>query len=76
MTYGPRLRHGEYVGGKESPEHYIWRGLFRRGKDYRWNGMTKTLTEWANYLGLSKQLARYRIREWGTFIKGETFDDA
>ena len=25
-----RTTHGEYCGGKESPEHYIWRTMLRR----------------------------------------------
>lgn len=30
MTYGPRLRHGAYLGGKESSTHAIWRGMIAR----------------------------------------------
>lgn len=28
--YGPRLRHGAYVGGREAPEHYVWRSMLAR----------------------------------------------
>lgn len=30
-----RIKHGEYSNGKESPEHYIWRGMLRRKKNSR-----------------------------------------
>lgn len=131
-----RVKHGEYIGGGESVEHYIWRGLFRRqfgrcGKYYtsitvdpdwrefsnflrdmgrrppgdyqidrintngpyskancRWatrsvnqknkkstkfyveKGVPGTLVEWAAALGISKQLALYRWKNWGTFERG------
>ena len=133
-----RLKHGEYVGGKESPEHYVWREMLRRcrnGDKYyvgvqvctrwlsfenfladigrrpsaayqidrinphgnyqpgnvrwatrsaqqknkrttkRWthNGQTGTLVEWAERLGISKQLAYYRMKTWGTFEIGKVF---
>lgn len=132
-----RKKHGEYVGGVESPEHYIWRGMLRRrhgnGSRYytkvevcerwgnfesflqdmgrrpspshsldridpnggyepsncrwatrseqqknkrttrRWehNGIIGTLYEWASILGISPQLALWRIKNWGTFEKGK-----
>jgi hypothetical protein len=41
----------------------------------RWerNGKIGTLVEWATRLGISKQLAHYRIKEWGTFERGRTW---
>jgi len=136
-----RLRHGEYVGGKESAEHSIWRTMMARcnvpsAKNYpsyggrgirvckRWRrfehfledmgrrpssghsiervhnerGYTPsncvwatrsqqqknktstrvyandrfkgTLVEVARYLGISKELAHWRFKAWGTFEKG------
>jgi len=32
MAKNRRFKHGEYVGGTESPEHYVWRSMFRRSK--------------------------------------------
>lgn len=32
-THGPRLRHSAYVGGKEAPEHYVWRSMHARCND-------------------------------------------
>jgi hypothetical protein len=132
-----RTTHGEYMGGKESAEHYVWRGLFRRavaksGKYYvgvsvcerwrsfpnfladmgrrptsqhqidridphgnyepsncrwatrsdqqknkrstkRWerDGVIRTASEWADHLGISRALASYRMKHWGTFEKGK-----
>lgn len=143
MSYGPRLRHGGYVGGREHPLHYTWRSMLARchnpnnasfrhygGRgitvceawhdfktfaasvgprpsaahsldridvhvgyqpgNVRWatrseqqknktttrkwesGGFVGTLTEWAARTGVSKPLALWRIKNWGTFIKGET----
>jgi hypothetical protein len=137
MASRPRKTHGEYVGGKESAEHYVWRTMLRRhhgrGAQYytevtvceRWHvfenflvdmgrrpsddhsidridvkgdyepgncrwatrseqqknkrttrkweqdGKIGTLYEWAEWLGVSPQLALYRINQWGTFEKGK-----
>jgi hypothetical protein len=135
-----RVKHGEYMNGVESPEHYIWRAMLRRKKarhgkyyenvnvcerwykfenfladvgrrpspmhsidrypdprgDYepsnirwatrkeqalnrtttkRWSqgATTATLTEWANILGISTQLAYWRMKNLGTFVKGQTW---
>lgn len=136
-----RLRHGEYVGGKESTEHSAWRTMLARchvlsAKNYsayggrgirvctRWhrfecfledmgrrpssrhsiervrndrgyepsncvwatpsqqqknktttrfytNGQFKgTLVEVAQHVGISKALAHWRFKTWGTFEKG------
>ncbi len=32
-----RVKHCAYMGGKETPEHYIWRGMLRR-KDHKGSG--------------------------------------
>lgn len=142
MSYGPRLRHGGYAGGKEQPLHYIWRSMMARcyrktDKSYRYygargirvcvrwheyqnfakdmgerpspdhslervdvnddyypdnccwatrseqqknktstklyvhEGRAQTLVEWARELGISKELAHWRINTWGTFEKGK-----
>ena len=139
-----RTRHGGYLGGKERPEHYIWRTMLARcrnpkagsfeyygsrgisvckrwhkyenfladmgvrpsadhsldridnTKGYsksncrwatrstqqknksttRWytNGkFTGTLVECAKHVGISKELAHWRFKQWGGFIKGETW---
>lgn len=136
-----RLKHGAYLGGKESAEHYVWRTMMARchrptAKDFyryggrgvtvcgrwhvyenfiadmgarpsaahsldridndlgyepgncRWaigsvqqknksttvlytNGeFTGTPSECAAYLGISRALASYRMRVWGTYEKG------
>ena len=136
-----RYKHGGYLGGKERPEHYIWRTMLARclnpkarnydiygargitvcarwlkyenfladmgprpspdhsldrknvDGDYkpsncRWatrseqqknktstrlytNGdFTGTLVECANYLGISKALAHWRMKTWQTFERG------
>lgn len=136
-----RLRHGEYVGGKESAEHGIWRSMISRchtdtSKNFdsygargirvcrRWkrfecfledmgrrpsalhslerqdnergyapsncvwatrsqqqknktstrrysNGVFEgTLVESAAFVGISKELAFWRFKMWGTFEKG------
>jgi hypothetical protein len=136
--------HGAYVGGEETSEHAIWRGILQRcynprSKDYhrygargitvclrwavyqnfledmgprpsrghqvdrvdndagygpencrwatlseqqsntrrnrRWekDGKIFTLTEWAGFLGISKELAHWRMKQWGTFEKGGTW---
>ena len=130
-----RTKHGGYLGGKESPDHYIWRSMIiRAGKhkhykhvsvckrwytfenfiadmgfrpspkhtldrypdpfgnyepgNCRWatysqqmknkrltphfvqNGRIGTVSDWANILGISTPLARYRWTSWGTFRKG------
>ena len=137
-----RTIHGAYVGGKECPEHYVWRSMIARcnnpkAKHYeyygalgvtvcsqwleyqnfiadmgcrptiahqldridpngnyspnncrwvtrniqqknkrstkRWlfDGQIGTLSECAVRLGISIQLAHYRLRHWGTFEKGK-----
>lgn len=139
-----RIKHGAYSGGKESPEHYLWRAMHRRCRDpaakgyqyyggrgvrvcERWNtyelfladmgqrptsnhqldrinadgdyepsncrwvtrsaqqknkrttkrwvcdGKVGTLSEWAEQLGVSVQLAKWRMKHWGTFEKGRTW---
>ena len=136
-----RLKHVEYVGGKESSEHAIWRGMIARchnpnSKDYaaygakgvrvckKWKrfeaflldmgrrpslahsvervdafknytprncvwathsaqqrnkrstrlyklgAFTGSLTEAAARIGISKELAHWRFKAWGTFEKG------
>ena len=137
-----RVRHGGYLGGKETAEHYTWRTMLARcsnpnatgynryggqgvrvckrwhkyenflldmglrpssnhsldrinnAKGYskancrwatkseqqrnksstRWytNGVFKgTLVDCANYVGVSKELAHWRFKNWGGFVKGE-----
>jgi len=139
-----RTKHGGYAGGREAPEHYIWRTMHARcnnptRKDYanyggrgvfvydawgdyavfltdmgvrpspkhsldrvnndgpyapgncRWalcseqqknkrntvrytNGIfIGTPAECAEYLGISRALASYRMRVWGTYEKGVTW---
>jgi hypothetical protein len=141
VWFAARVTHGQYIGGKEAPTHYVWRSMRSRclrpkAKDYanyggrgitvcdRWvhsfenfladmgekpegltldrrdnNGPyspencrwatsaeqqnnkrtnrkyvsgehTSTLTEWAKQLGISKELAYWRMATWGTFVKG------
>lgn len=135
-----RTKHGAYLGGKEKPEHYIWRSMHSRcynpkqrsymhyggrgikvcdrwhcyeafladmgakpegmsldrvdnDKDYcpdncKWSTPSEqqknktttklytdgtfcgTLVECANHLSISKELAHWRMRAWGTFQKG------
>jgi hypothetical protein len=142
-----RTHHGAYLGGIESSEHAIWRGMIARchnpnSKDYpkygavgvvvcdkwresyenfiadmgrkpsikyqldrypdpngnyeplntrwttqsenqknkrntkRWvneDGKIGTLSEWAEMLGISRELAFDRMKRWGTFEKGHTW---
>lgn len=142
-----RTKHGGYLGGTESPAHYVWRSMMARcyrptDKSYKYygargitvcdawhdytvfvhdmgeppNGMsldridvngpycktncrwatsstqqknksttrlyvrspdmfTGTLVECAKLVGISKELAWYRWKNWGTFIKGETWHE-
>ena len=136
------IKHGGYVGGKETPEHYVWRAMIDRctkpkhrwyskyggrgitvceewldysnflasvggrpsaehtleridnNKGYnpenvRWatkseqqknksttslyisDEFSGTLVECAEHLGISKELAYYRFKHWGTFEKGK-----
>lgn len=136
-----RLSHGAYSGGRESPEHYVWRTMMARchrpsAKDFhryggvgivvcdRWHSYENfiadmgprpssghsldridntlgysprncrwatrsvqqknksttvrytngefigTPAECAAYLGISRALASYRMRAWGTYEKG------
>ncbi len=37
---------------------------------YEQNGTVGTLLDWASYLGISKQLACWRMKVWGTFARG------
>jgi hypothetical protein len=134
-----RITHGAYVGGKETPEHYIWREMHRRCREdhkhyedinvdaswndyqtflddvgprpselytlhridpfgdykpgnvkwakwreqmvntkvtkrYRRGSFTGALIEVAEHLGISKELAFYRWRKWGTFVRGEKWE--
>ena len=142
--WSARIKHGAYLGGNETQEHYIWRSMLSRCnlltcKDYenyggrgitvcerwqkfenfyadmgerpskdhsidridvngnyepgncRWatrteqqrnktttrkyknieSGFSGTLVECANYLNISKELAHWRFKMWGTFRKGE-----
>lgn len=136
--YAARLKHCAYVGGKERPEHYVWRTMLVRCRDKhrgyenvtvckawheyvnfiadmgsrptpqhqleridncghyepgnckwatrseqqknksstrRWvsGSVVGTLFEWAAMLGISPQLAHYRMKKNGTFVKGRTF---
>ena len=142
-----RIKHGAYLGGIESPEHYIWRSMRSRclrvsdpsfsyyggrgikvcerwatfenflddmgerpssdhsldrvdvNGDYcpencRWatrseqqknksttrkfagrGGFIGTLVECAQLLGISKELAHWRFKNWGTFCKGEEWHE-
>jgi hypothetical protein len=45
----------------------------RSTKFYTENGATGTLYEWAATLGISPQLAIWRWKQWGTFVKGRTW---
>lgn len=38
---------------------------------YIFRGRTKTLSEWAEILGASKQLLSWRLKAWGSFQKGK-----
>lgn len=135
-----RVTHGAYVGGKEAPEHYVWRTMIARctkvgaanwdyygargitvhprwllfenfiedmgprpGDGYsidrtdnrkgyspsncRWatrseqqknknntkwytdGAFTGTLSECAAFIGIGKELAHWRFKQWGTFEK-------
>lgn len=39
------------------------------------NGFIGTLTECAEHVGISKELASWRFKTWGTFIKGEKWHE-
>lgn len=51
-----RVKHGGYSGGKENPEHYVWRGMFARcyrpnAKGYGYYGGVgvAVCTRWKEY---------------------------
>ena len=141
-----RTTHGAYLGGKELPEHYVWRSMLNRcnnpkdkswpryggrgigvcskwrsyeafladmgprpspthsiergnvdgnyeprncswatqaqqaqnkaGTRYYFNGYgVYTLTEAAQLVGISKALACFRFKSWGTFAKEQTWQE-
>ena len=141
-----RTKHGGYLGGKEQPEHYIWRSMLARCNNLKnaayayyggrgikvcpqWhtyevflsdmgprpspsysierrntNGgyepsncywatrseqqknktttriytdghFTGTLVECANYVGIGKELAHWRWKQYASFIKGQTWHE-
>jgi hypothetical protein len=145
-AYGPRFRHGGFVGFKEQPLHYVWRSMMSRcyrptDKAYprygglgvsvappwrsyaafaadmgphpgnkltldridprgnyepgnvRWadvatqannkrgtrlwvkDGVAEPMAAWAKRLGISKELAHWRMKQWGTFQKGESWQE-
>jgi hypothetical protein len=45
-----RVKHGGYAGGKESPEHYIWRSMLQRCKEQHSNyEKVKVCNRWLKY---------------------------
>jgi hypothetical protein len=62
--------------GPYSPQNCRWatRSTQQKNKTttkfYKEGTTTLTMSEWAERLGISVQLAYYRMKKWGTFIKG------
>lgn len=45
----------------------------RTTQRYERGGLIGTPSEWARWLGISKELAHWRLSRWGTFEKGLTW---
>ena len=63
--------------GPYSPENCRWASASQQQKNkrttwfYEQNGVVKTASEWAAELGISNQLAHFRWKYWGTFVRGQ-----
>ena len=66
--------HGDYEPGNV---RWATRSVQQKNKRttvlYSENGVELTASEWAEKLGISKELASWRWKNWGTFIKGRTW---
>lgn len=62
-----------------SPDNCVWADSFTQQRNKRDNvyfeqdGEVLTLTEWARLLDISKELAHWRMKNWGTFVKGQAW---
>lgn len=67
------------VNGPYSPHNCRWATASEqqrnttRTKLYQKDGDIGTLIEWATALGISKELAHWRFKTWGTFEKGKVW---
>ena len=62
-----------------SPENCRWvtsAEQQRNKRNNRWfekDGVVDTMCGWATRLGISKELAHWRLKAWGSFVRGETW---
>lgn len=67
------------VDGPYSPENCRWvtsAEQQRNKRNNRWfekDGVVDTMCGWATRLGISKELAHWRLKAWGSFVRGETW---
>lgn len=65
--------------GSYSPENCVWATASAQQQNkqstrkYAEDDTVDTLVGWARRLGISKELAHWRFKAWGTFEKGRTW---